>query len=61
MARVLTVADVFESMASNRPYRPALPMKFALDELRDHRGTRYDEAAVNALLAMVERGYKIPA
>ncbi|MEW6562643.1 MAG: PAS domain S-box protein [Pseudomonadota bacterium] len=61
-ARVLSVADVVESMASHRPYRPSLGIESALKELSDFRGIRYDPAAVDALLNMIHfKGYVLPA
>ena len=55
-ARVVAVADVAEAMTSHRPYRPALRLEDALEELRQGRGTKYDPAAVNAYLAIAKRG-----
>ena len=40
-ARILGVADVVEAMASHRPYRPALGIDPALEEISAGRGTRY--------------------
>jgi HD-GYP domain-containing protein (c-di-GMP phosphodiesterase class II) len=37
-------------MASHRPYRPALPLKMALEEIGSHRGTLYDADVVDACL-----------
>jgi len=51
-ARVLTVADVVEAMASHRPYRPALPLETALEEISCHRGTLYDADVVDACLGL---------
>jgi len=45
-ARILAVADVAEAMASHRPYRPALGVENALEELRTNAGTLYDRDAV---------------
>ena len=60
-ARILAVADVLESMASHRPYRPALGIEVALKEIFDHRETLYDASVVDALLKMVrEKGYQLP-
>ncbi len=55
-ARILSVADVVEAMASHRPYRPALGLAAALEELKRGSGTRYDEAVVNAVVSLVEAG-----
>jgi PAS domain S-box-containing protein len=61
-ARILAVADVLESMASHRPYRPALGIDAALKEIEDHRGTWFDAAAVDAMLRLIrEKGYQLPA
>jgi putative nucleotidyltransferase with HDIG domain len=58
-ARILTVADIVEAMVSHRPYRPALPLKTALEEIGSHRGTLYDADAVDACLRLFSRkGFK---
>lgn len=59
-ARILAVADVFEAMSSHRPYRAALGMDAALDELERGKGTLYDTAAVDALARLVrEKGFRL--
>jgi HD-GYP domain-containing protein (c-di-GMP phosphodiesterase class II) len=40
--RILTVADSFEAITSDRPYRKALSLDIALDELRKNQGTQFD-------------------
>lgn len=55
-ARILAVADVFETIASHRPYRPALGLQPAIDELRLNRGTLYDSQVVDVCLSLVEKG-----
>ena len=60
-ARVLAVADVMESMASYRPYRPALGLDAALEEIRRHRATLYDTDVVEALLRLIDKGYQMPS
>jgi hypothetical protein len=47
-ARILSVADTFDSITANRPYRPARPHKEALDILRNEAGTQLDPAVVKA-------------
>lgn len=47
-ARILAVADVVEALCSLRPYRPALGIEKALEEIRKGRGVRYDARAVDA-------------
>ncbi|MFA0889776.1 MAG: PAS domain S-box protein [Synergistales bacterium] len=51
-ARVIAVADVVEAMASHRPYRPALGVDRALEEISSGRGRLYDEQVVDACLAL---------
>jgi len=47
-ARVMAVADAFDAMTSNRPYRPAMPEEEALQELRRHAGSHFDPHVVAA-------------
>jgi len=47
-ARILGVADVVEAMATHRPYRPALGIDQALEELNRNRGILYDPAVVQS-------------
>jgi len=51
-SRILSVADVVEAMASYRPYRPALGIKEALEEIERHAGMLYDPAAADACLGL---------
>jgi PAS domain S-box-containing protein/putative nucleotidyltransferase with HDIG domain len=57
-ARVLAVADVVEAMASYRPYRPALGVETALEEITNHKGKLYDPAVVNICVKLfTEKGF----
>jgi HD-GYP domain-containing protein (c-di-GMP phosphodiesterase class II) len=47
-ARIMAVADAFDAMTSNRPYRQALPEEDALAELRRNAGTHFDPRVVAA-------------
>jgi putative nucleotidyltransferase with HDIG domain len=47
-ARILGVADVVEAMATHRPYRPALGIDLALEELNRNRGILYDPEVVQS-------------
>lgn len=49
-ARIIAVADVIESMTTDRPYRKALSMDIALEEIRRHRGKLYDPDVVDVAL-----------
>jgi putative nucleotidyltransferase with HDIG domain len=48
-ARILAVADIFEALTAERPYRAAMPAEQALDIVRSERGTGLCPAAVEAL------------
>ena len=59
-SRVVTVADVVESMASHRPYRPSKGLDAALAEIGENTGTSYDGAVVAACLRLFrERGFRL--
>jgi PAS domain S-box-containing protein/putative nucleotidyltransferase with HDIG domain len=59
-ARILAVADVVEAMASYRPYRPAIGVEAALNEIEKNKGTLYDADAVNACLRLFqEKGFQL--
>jgi len=59
-SRILAVADVVEAMATHRPYRPALGLEPALQEITKNRGVLFDEEAVDACLRLFrEKGYTI--
>jgi diguanylate cyclase (GGDEF)-like protein/putative nucleotidyltransferase with HDIG domain len=48
-ARIVLVADAFDALASDRPYRPGRPVAEALEELRSHVGTQFCPNVVAAL------------
>jgi putative two-component system response regulator len=54
-ARILGVADVVQAISSHRPYRPAIGIEHALDELSQHRGTLYDSMVVDAFVRQHSR------
>jgi len=59
-ARIMAVADVVESMASHRPYRPGLGIDAALEEIEKNKGTLYDNAVAEACLRLFrEKGYQL--
>jgi HD-GYP domain-containing protein (c-di-GMP phosphodiesterase class II) len=53
-ARILSVADAFEAMTSDRPYRARMPAQAAREELLAHRGTQFDTTVVDALLQALD-------
>lgn len=59
-ARIISVADVIEAMASHRPYRPGLGVDAALSEIESQRGSLFDADVVDAALKLFrEKGYQI--
>jgi HD-GYP domain-containing protein (c-di-GMP phosphodiesterase class II) len=56
IARVVAVADVFDAMTSDRPYRGALPISDVLEMLERRAGTEFDADCVQALLRARARG-----
>jgi PAS domain S-box-containing protein len=61
-SRILAVADVVESMASHRPYRPALGIDAALEEIEKNRRTLYDDTVVDSCLKLFRvKGFQLKA
>lgn len=56
-ARIIGVADMVEATSSDRPYRPALGLGPALDQLRELRGTKYDPEVVDICLEVFSTGF----
>lgn len=58
-AKILAVADVVESMASHRPYRPTIGMDKALAEINRNKGILYDPEVVDVCTKLfTEKGFK---
>lgn len=53
-SRIMLVADAFDAITSSRPYRRALSVEHACEELRSHAGTQFDPECVAALLSCLE-------
>jgi len=61
VSRIVSVADSFHAMISKRPYREALAVPYALDELRAGVGTQWDGIIVDTMLEIVQpRGVARP-
>lgn len=54
--RLLAVADTFDAMTSNRPYRDGLAIEHAIAEIQNYRGTQFDPEIVDALLSVYRKG-----
>jgi putative nucleotidyltransferase with HDIG domain len=51
-ARIVTVADAFDAMTSDRPYRAAMPLETALREMRKGAGSQFDPRVAEALASL---------
>ncbi len=56
-SRILAIADAFDAMTSDRPYRKALSLEIAIKELRDNAGTQFDPALVPLFVEILEGKY----
>ena len=52
-ARIISVADAFDSMVRERPYGYGIPLRTALEEIENNSGTQFDPRVVGALLEVV--------
>jgi putative nucleotidyltransferase with HDIG domain len=52
IARIVAVADAFDAMTSNRPYRDGMPLEAAFHEVQAHSGKQFDPEVAAALLAL---------
>jgi len=60
MARIVSVADTFDAMTTDRPYQRAMKFDDAVERLKSFVGTRYDEEVVGAFVAACESGQISP-
>jgi len=54
IARIIAVADSFDAMTSDRPYRKGLSLEAGLEEVKRNSGTQFDPSAVKAFLAVYQ-------
>ena len=59
-SRIIAVADAFEAMTGERPYRDAVSSEAAVEELRKHIGAQFEERCVLALVEIVEGASVVP-
>ncbi len=57
-ARIIAVADVFEAVASDRPYRPGLGLKAAMAALEAGKGTEFDPKVVETCRSLLNDGFE---
>lgn len=55
-SRIVAVADVVEAISTDRPYRPALGVDVAIEEITKFRGEKFDEKAVDACIRLFREG-----
>lgn len=60
-ARIIAVADAFDAMTNDRPYRKAMAIQEALDEIVGNAGTQFDPKVVSAFLRAMEKGKVKPS
>ncbi len=53
-ARIFMLADTFDAMTTDRPYRRAVPIDAALEEVERHAGTQFDPELARAWIEIVE-------
>lgn len=56
-ARIICVADSYDAMTSDRPYRLALARAEAVSELMRHRGTQFDPQVVDVFIELLDRRF----
>ena len=56
MAKIIAVADTFDAMYSNRPYRKQLELSVVVDELKRVAGTQLDPEVVDCMIKLVDEG-----
>ncbi|MGE0491692.1 MAG: HD domain-containing phosphohydrolase [Vulcanimicrobiota bacterium] len=59
-ARIMCVADCFDAMTSDRPYRKGMPIDAAIEELQRNSGTQFDPRAVEVFVELVSQGRVVP-
>ena len=55
VGRIVAVADVFDALTHNRPYKPAWPVEKALEEIERQAGRQFDPRVVEAFLQTLRR------
>jgi HD-GYP domain-containing protein (c-di-GMP phosphodiesterase class II) len=59
-ARIVSVADTFDAMTTDRPYQKGMDLPTAIERIKTFVGTRYDPKVVDALVEACESGQITP-
>ena len=57
--RISAIADVFDALTSQRPYKPAFPVEKSIDIIKQERGKHFDPQVVDVFLSSIEEVIKI--
>jgi HD-GYP domain-containing protein (c-di-GMP phosphodiesterase class II) len=60
LAQIYAVADVYDALASDRPYRPGLSRQEVIGFIRDKSGTQFSPRVVDAFQEVMERESEVP-
>lgn len=61
-ARIIAVVDTFDALTSDRPYRPGMKTKLAIDIIHQEAGSQFDPEVVDRFMVLMERkGLSVPA
>jgi HD-GYP domain-containing protein (c-di-GMP phosphodiesterase class II) len=55
-ARIISIADTFDAMTTNRPYQKAMDLSYVVDKIKSFAGSRFDPRVVDAFVQAVKRG-----
>jgi HD-GYP domain-containing protein (c-di-GMP phosphodiesterase class II) len=61
LARIITLADSYDAMVSDRPYRPGLSLKKVQEEIEQNAGTQFDPQIVTVFLKQLKRDGSFPS
>ena len=56
MARILTIADCFDAMTARRPYKEALSVEYAVNEIEKNSGTQFDPVLAKKFVELIHEG-----
>ncbi|MDX1584812.1 MAG: HD domain-containing phosphohydrolase, partial [Thermoanaerobaculia bacterium] len=55
-ARIVTVADTFDAMTTNRPYQKAMEISYVIEKIESFSHTRFDPRVVDAFMKAINSG-----